>query len=207
MKSFSQKLLVCALAVLPLTAHAAQVRTCTMTRSEGDSISLRTDGAWKPIRSGALPAGALTIRTGPQSRAEIICSDGVELTVGADTTVDLQKLIGRAGPSENVLIRLIRGVIGAVAPHRNWSRFDIAAPLAIASVRSTAWLVSHDPEQGSAAFVREGVVMVASLTSRQTMSLSAGEGVDFDPHGARPKRVWAARRVAAAGARLGFGWR
>jgi len=195
------------LAILHPVSASAEARACAVAHVEGEHGRIRHDDVWRPLAVGALPAGEVRIETGPETRAQIACDDGVELTVGAGTTVDLERLIGEAGRERSVLLRLLEGVVGAVAPQRNWSRFDIQAPLAIASVRSTEWLVGHDPASGSFAFVRKGMVTVDPLAAGPPMDLEVGQGVDVTPTGVEGPRAWPVARIEQIGGRIGYGWR
>jgi len=194
-------------ALHPLTA-SAETRACAVAQVEGENGRIRHDDAWRPLAVGALPAhGGVRIETGPATRAQIACDDGVVLTVGAQTEIDLETLLGEAGAGRNVLLRLFQGVVGAVAPQRNWSRFDIETPFAIASVRSTEWLVGHASTEGSFAFVRKGAVSVTPRAGASPVTLETGEGVDVTPSGVEGPRAWAAARIEAIGGRIGYGWR
>ena len=186
-------------------ARAAE-RNCAVSAVEGTSATLWRFGAERPLSPGALPAGESTIRTGDATRVEIACDDGTVVTIGAGTRVALESLAG-AGPSKNVLIQIIEGVVGAVAPSRSWSGFELRSPLAIAAIRSTEWLMEHDPEKGSAVFVREGRVRVSAPAGPAYATLGPGEGLDVSSDGAGAVKTWGAARVEAVGARLGFGWR
>lgn len=188
------------------TASAAE-RTCAAARIDGTTAQYQQNGEWRALQKAQLPEGSIRISTGPETRIEIVCSDSVVLTIGTSTVADLESLVGTAGPSSNILIRLIEGVIGAVAPLRNWARFDIHAPLAIASVRSTEWLVSHDGITGSSVFVREGRVAVMMLPDNRRAMLDADDGVDIAETGGAMPKTWPRHRVARIGDRLGFGWR
>ena len=65
------------------------------------------------------------------------CDDGLVLTLGAGIEVELEGLIGPAGPAESIVLRLLRGIIGIEAPNRTWKSFEVWTPLAIASARTT----------------------------------------------------------------------
>ena len=52
------------------------------------------------------------------------------------------------------------GIAGFVAPQRSWNKFEVATEVAIASVRSTEWLVESDLEGTTAIFTRRGHVDV-----------------------------------------------
>jgi len=196
------------IAILNPATASAKARACAVAQVEGENGRIWHDDASRPLAVGALPAnGVVTIETGAATRAQIACDDGVVLTVGAESEIDLEKLLGEAGANENVLLRLLQGVVGAVAPQRNWSRFDIETPFAIASVRSTEWLVGHASAEGSFAFVRKGAVTVEPRAGAAPVALESGEGVDVTPAGVVGPRAWPSARIEEIGARIGYGWR
>ncbi|MDF2233983.1 FecR family protein [Albimonas sp. CAU 1670] len=197
------------LAALALGAQAAAARDCRLETLEGASAELWTERGWRALSPDALPLplprAAAILRTGPDARLLVLCDDGVAVTVGVASEVDLGTLVE---PSrEGVVMRLLRGALGAVATG-TWPRFEVRTPLAIAAVRSTEWAVTHSPEEGSAVFVRAGAVAVRPAAAGAGVLLQAGEGVDVAPDGALgPPARWGAARVAALGERLGPGWR
>lgn len=188
------------------SAAIAGERACAVSGMEGADAVLWRFGEVRPLTVGALPPGEASIETGGTTRVEILCDDGVAVTIGADTRVSLESLVG-AEPSKSVVLQIIEGVVGAVAPGRNWRGFELRSPLAIAAIRSTEWLMQHDPASGSAVFVREGRVRVSSPRGEAYATLGPGEGIDVGPEGAGATKTWGAARVEAVGDRLGFGWR
>lgn len=196
--------LVVALALLP--ALPALARDCA---AEGVSApaEIWIAGAWRPLARGPLPAEALILRTGPRAHVLVTCTDGVRVTLGERSEFSLGTLTESAhSPDRSIVMRLVGGIVG-VAAKGAWPKFEVQAPLAIAAVRSTEWLVMHDETAGSAVFVREGAVRVRPLAPGAPVTLSAGEGVDIARGaGMGPVRRWPEARVAAAAARLGPSW-
>jgi hypothetical protein len=188
------------------TAAPAAERSCAVAGLTGTAIEIDAGSGWRALEGAALPAGAMRLRTGADTRAEIRCSDGIAVTLGIATEVELAALTGAAGPEAGVLIRLARGIIGLVAPERTTMRFEVETPLAIASVRSTEWLVDANPGVEDAVFVRKGLVLVTA--GGETYEVRAGEGVTILPskRAKQPPAPWGAARIAAAGARLGHAW-
>ncbi len=184
-------------------AGGAVARDCAVTLVEGVPVQVQVAGGWQPLGPGPLPPGAERIATGPGARAEIGCDDGIVLTVGYGSEVALDSLLGTG---RNVILDLIEGIIGIVAPRPTWDAFQVRTPLAIASARSTEWLVEFSDPSGAAVFVRQGVVAVQGPA--RSVTLVAGEGVTLTaaaPDG--PVVRWGAPRRAATGGALGFGWR
>lgn len=192
------------LASLGFALPAAAGRDCEVSRLEGDSLSIWQAGTWSELGPGPLPAAAAKLRTGTSARAEIRCDDGLVVTVGVATEVNLEVLVvpGDAG----VLLQLVRGILGLAAPDPVAGGVEVRTPLAIAAVRSTEWLVEHGDAEGSAVFVRAGRVGVRAGTAAVT--LGPGEGVTVEPSGAvQPVKRWGAPRIARSTGALGFDWR
>ena len=199
--------LVAAPLLLALLAAPAAARDCAVTAREGAPARIWSDGEWRDLELGPLPAGSQVIATGPAARLEITCDDGVTVTVGFGAEVTLETLVGPSDRAGSVVLQLLRGIVGVVAPRRTWESFEVRAPLAIASARSTEWLAEHAEATGSTVFVREGRVAVRPARGA-AVTLEAGEGVTQPPEGpAAPVLRWGPPRVAGAAAALGFGWR
>ena len=186
---------------------AQEVRACSVSAIQGAPARARVSGQWHDLAVGPLARGAALIATGPGARVEIRCDDGLVLTLGAGIEVELEGLIGAAGPERSVGLRLLRGIVGIEAPNRSWKSFEVRTPLAIASARTTTWLVEYAEATGTGVFVRLGSVDVAAARGGATTRLDAGEGVTIVPGAARVQVVrWGEGRIAGAGATLGFGW-
>jgi hypothetical protein len=86
---------------------------------------------------------------------------------------------------------------------RTWGTFNVFGPVAVASVRSTEWIM-ETPKLGTNVFVLDGVVAVQSKRGDH-VELSPTFGIDVAPDGtmAEPKK-WGAKRVADVLARLGL---
>lgn len=202
---------------LASTALAADRRTCQIDRISGDQVALRKTSAQqassesiKVVAGLNIPAGA-TLETGSNSRVVLLCDDSTSITIGPDTEIALPFLIGNAGPQRNVLLRLLQGIVGIVAPKQNWRHFKVETSLAIASVRSTDWLVESDSVSGTAVFVTAGSVDV--LASQQSFLLEPGEGITLKPAaatGVEPEipevKRWGEARIAKSRIALGFDW-
>lgn len=195
--------LLCMLVPL-LAATAAQARDCEIARLEGQTVRVWHEGTWSAVGAGPLPPGAMKVETGRETRVEIRCDDGVVVTVGVATEVNLEVLAGTGAGAGEAVLQLIRGIVGVLAPEATGG-FQVRTPLAIASVRSTEWLVEHALADGSAVFVREGRVGVRA--PRQLVVLEAGEGITVPPSGeAQEVKTWGAERIARSVTALGLGW-
>ena len=187
-------------------AIAADDRTCVAEAVEGDTANYWNDGTWAELREGQPLDPESKVSTGGNTRVKITCDDGVVVTVGVETELNLEQLAGTAGRDRNVVLQLISGIVGLVAPERTWSRFEVRTPVAIASVRSTEWLVEHAVAEGAAVFVRTGRVVV-SLRDGRAFTLGDGEGITISPGGVPGEvKTWGAPRIEQSTEALGFDW-
>ena len=194
----------CAFAMAPTTAAAQQMRNCTVGRVVGTAHLAGAQGE-RRVAAGLAVAADDAVLTQADGQVEIICSDGIVVTVGFATHIELASLIVQEPREKNVLLRLLDGIAGFVVPAKTFRSFGVETPTAVAAVRSTRWLV--DTASGkSAVFVGEGRVSVTPSAGTDVI-LDPGEGIDVDAAG-KPATVrqWGPQRIAAAVARLGFGW-
>ena len=120
--------------------------------------------------------------------------------------MDLSALTAAPASDGDVLLDLVEGIIGIVAPERSWTSFRVRTPLAIASIRSTTWFAEHADGGASAFFVRHGEVAVAA--DGREFRLAPGEGLTVAPEDGPGEVVaWGQERIDRAVARLGFSWR
>lgn len=145
--------------------------------------------------------------TGSQARIRIEMTDLSVLAIGADSDVALTEQATDRGGNPlrkvvTVLYGIVRATVQGISPER---RFDIETQFAVASARSTDWLVESTADRTSV-FVVEGEVLVTARTGGD-VSVSAGMGTDIvRPEGGlaaepTPPAIWSAERRNAALAR------
>lgn len=199
---------VLAMALLAAGAPASasnSYRKCTIDAVSGGSAQLAVGSGWQPVGVGESISVKARIRTGAETRLHISCDDGISVTVGTATEVSLNNLVGPSGHDRSIGLKLLSGIAGFLAPHRDWKKFDVATDVAIASVRSTEWLVGRDRDGTTAVFTRKGLVEVQVGSAR--LSVGAGGGVTISPDAvAGPVKTWGAARIAKAGKALGYDW-
>jgi hypothetical protein len=187
-----------------MLAHPAlaQERSCEIAEVTG-AASLIQAGNRMVVQAGTDLGPRDLLQTGASARVEIACSDGTRVTVGPDTEIGLGSLVGEQAGDASIGMSLHRGIARFLAPVRTWGSFDVFGPVAVASVRSTEWIM-ETPERGTNVFVREGVVEVQSKRG-QAVQLSPTYGVDVAPDGTmgEPKR-WGAQRVTNVLTKLGL---
>ena len=180
----------------------AEQRTCEVAEVAGDA-SLTHDGRRGAAAVGADLASSDVLRTGASGRIDVACSDGTRVTLGPDTEINLGSLIGEQDATASIGMSLHRGIARFLAPVRTWGTFNVFGPVAVASVRSTEWIM-ETPKRGTNVFVLAGVVAVQGKRG-DNVHLSPTYGVDVAADGtmAAPKK-WGAKRVADVLARLGL---
>lgn len=190
------------MALAPQGASAADPRVCSVEAVEGPEARGWSAGEWSPLRAGQAVAFEAKVSTGPRTRVKISCEDGIVVTVGTGSEVNLGTL---AASDRSVVLQLIEGIVGLVAPG-GFAAFDVRTPLAIASVRSTEWLVEHDSADGSAVFVRDGEVAVR-VRAGGWFTLGSGEGISIALDGTPGAvKTWGAARISRSTSALGFDW-
>jgi len=191
----------------PLAAFAAGPRACLVDRIEGVVARYWVSGRWSDLTAGlAVPVEA-KIATGTDTRVRIACDDDAVVTIGAGTELNLENLVTAAASRQPVAMQLIQGIIGLFLPQRDRAGFEVRTPVAIASVRSTEWLIEWDPGDAAAIFVKRGSVIVRGPRGEPFL-LGDGEGITITALGdAGEVKAWGAPRIAKSAERLGFDWR
>jgi hypothetical protein len=180
----------------------AEERTCQVAEAAGET-ALTHGGSPAAASVGAALAPSDVLKTGASGRIEVACSDGTRVTLGPDTEINLGSLVGEQGESTSIGMSLHRGIARFLAPVRSWGTFNVFGPVAVASVRSTEWIM-ETPKRGTNVFVLKGQVEVQGKRG-STVRLAPTYGVDVHPDGtmSEPKK-WGAKRVADVMARLGL---
>ena len=190
---------------IPVDAQGTGDRSCSVTGIEGTASAQALSGPTRQVFADQPISADERIVTGAGSRIEIHCNDGIRITVGPQTELDLADLVGSGQPETTILLRLLGGIAGFLAPEGNRTEFEVETDLAIASVRSTEWIVESSSEAGTAVFVASGVVDVT--TARDSYVLSEGEGIDVVPNSsASAVRAWGPVRIERSRDALGFAW-
>ncbi|HEX6119846.1 MAG TPA: FecR family protein, partial [Dongiaceae bacterium] len=181
---------------------AADLRQCQVAEVS-PKATLSHGGTRSEASVGTALSASDLLQTGPTGRVEVACSDGTHVTVGPDTEINLGSLVGKQGEDASIGMSLHRGIARFLAPVRTWRTFNVFGPVAVASVRSTEWIM-ETPKRGTNVFVLQGVVEVQSKRGA-AIHLSPTYGVDVTPDGtmAAPKK-WGASRVATAKQKLGL---
>ena len=185
------------------TALAEAARDCKVAALKGAEASVQRQGASQKLAVDMPLDDTDQVTTGPGTRVEIHCSDGIVVTIGAASSLDLGTLT-TGGQDDGVVMSLFDGIAGFIKPAFGGTRFRVRTPSAVASVRSTEWIVIVE-EKATAVFVNKGAVDVG--VAEKSVLLQPGEGVSVTADGALGAATrWGNARVAGARAALGFSW-
>lgn len=190
--------------LLNATAAAAQ-GIGQVVKLEGAVTAERSD------RSVTLHVGSAvfkqdTIATQSGSRLKIEFKNGSLLAIGEESRVALTKYTPvLAGGRIIVAIRLFIGIVRSTLPKGRPNGFEIHTRAAIASVRSTDWLVERTGDRTSVLAIEGRVWVEARPFRRWTVTVNPGLGIDFRDNDDAPQPTrWPAERVGRALERVRF---
>jgi hypothetical protein len=174
-----------------------------VTRLAGSAVLVR-DGSETALAISQQIMVSDSIRTGPDSRAEVTFTDGSILTVGPESDIAVSFFAPEASESSAIL-DLVSGIARlTVNKATAWGRFEVRTTTAVASVRGTDYLVEALPGKSSV-FVSEGRVAVSSRAGAGTVVLREGQGVDMTAEFVEPVvKFWGLKRKIEALARVTF---
>lgn len=175
--------ILCALAISALSSHAAQLASAKVLKVEGTVTKLAANGKSSPIKAGDILSQGDSISTTALSSTMIVFSNGSEVSVLENSSVDIAKLqqdsFGgsqkyeqlQADPSQShTLLELNYGkLLGHVKKLQPGSTFNIETPLGTAAIRGTQFIVeySYDADLG------EFIVRVTNIDG--IVGFTAGE--------------------------------
>jgi hypothetical protein len=184
-------------------ARAAEPRSVgTISRLVGSPMILRPGGRRIPAARGMMLHEGDRVATGSGGRLEITADDGTVIVVGEETTVMLTRFVAPSDSGTGQgLLDLLEGILRLQLP-RSWNRFEVITATAVASVRSTDWIVDAGKPGNTAVFVVQGRVEVENSARTSAVLLDPGFGTDVPAGGlsTMPKR-WGQARVDAVMAR------
>jgi ferric-dicitrate binding protein FerR (iron transport regulator) len=165
-------------------------------------VHLLRQGEELSATAGAAVFAADRLVTRARARVRIALSDGSTLAMGADTALDLARYERTETGVLSGLIRLLNGILRTRIDSPG-AQIRIQTRTAVASVRSTQWMMDAEPDN-TAVFVSNGVVTVSGRTGAP-VNLGPGEGTDVAFNSAAsPPRTWGATRVDAFRERIDF---
>jgi hypothetical protein len=176
-------------------APAQDRSTCVAARVVGEAAVLREMNPL-PLRPGMPLTQGDQITTGGDGRVEVLCGDGSSLVVGSRTRVRLSIFIAGNAQKRSAVLELFEGILRTVLPSGHaWEQFDIVTRTAVASVRSTTWIVDAK-EDTTGVFVESGGVLVSSRAAQDQVFVPAGFGTDVDLQPGRlTTKQWGQARI------------
>lgn len=152
-----------------------------------------------PAAQGVAVAVGDRIVTGEAARIEIAFADGSRIVIGAGSEVVVTEYMTVGdGERRSGVLSMLGGILRAVvSPGSDGGGFDVRSRAAVASVRSTEFVVDAGAD-GTAVFTVEGEVGVAPReTPDAAVAVGPGEGVDV-PVGAGAGAALEVKRWGAA---------
>jgi hypothetical protein len=196
-----RSILACSVILLGMSQTAlGQERACIAARVVGDA-AIQRGTASQPVRPAMSLHQGDQLVTGAGGRVEMRCPDGSMLVIGERSNVRLSIFITDTR-RHNAVVEVLEGIVRALLPTgHTWERFDIVTRTAVASVRSTEWIVDVKPDT-TGVFVRTGGVLVSSRANQAQVFLQPGYGVDVGAQAVPLEvRLWGQARVNDALAR------
>lgn len=184
------------LLVLARVAHAQDDATIGRIGRIAGEVTLIRGAQSVPAGPGMAVRQEDAVATGADGRVEIVFHDGSTLALGSGTSVSIAAYAAPSGGAGRALLDLIDGILRlTLAPERSWQSFRVRSATAVASVRSTDWIVDAS-RASTAVFVVEGRVAVDSRAGPGGIVLEAGQGTDV-PAGEAPAapKTWGQKRV------------
>jgi ferric-dicitrate binding protein FerR (iron transport regulator) len=190
-----------ALALWSAVAVAGEGRSIGEVRALVGTATVTRDAGSLQLAAGSDVQEGDRVATGAASRVEIGFGDGSTLVIGESSRVSLPHFEpSPAGGS--ALLELLEGILRIdILSDGAWRSFEVRTYTAVASARSTQWVV--EAKTGTTGvFVVDGTVEVTDRLGRGAVLLEEGFGTDvaFGTSPAPPKR-WGAARAASAVAR------
>lgn len=191
----SQKLyfsILVLLSALLLPAHAAKLASAKVVGITGTVTKYSSGGASSPLAVGEILEQGDSISVTALSQAKLVFSNGSELTVEENTSINIAKLeqdsFGggqtyeqlAADPSKSrTLLELNYGALsGHVKKLQPDSSFDVETPLGTAAIRGTFFTVSllYNVERGEFSLIVKNIDGLVDIISRYVGQLEWGEG-------------------------------
>ncbi len=185
------------------SAAADETAVGQVVRKSG-FVTLTRDNRTRVVAVGAPVLVADRIVTADDGRVEIAFHDRTALVIGpASEVVVADYQVDDRGNRLRALLALIGGILRSTVVRAPESgTFDVETRVAVASVRSTEWVIETDRHGHAAVFVVDGVVEVASRSEKAGVRVEAGFGTDvFGDKAPTPPKQWGKKRVEAVLAR------
>ncbi len=215
----SRRGLAVLLAAVVSTSTVAQLRADPAERvtaaapiarviQQSGTVEVRRDETRLASHLGRRLYAGDSVVTGQGGRVVLEFTDRSLLALGAGTEVRLDDYtVEGASGSLKGLLSLLGGILRmSIVQSTKAEDFSIRTETAIASARSTDWIVEAKPSE-TTVFVLSGVVTVAGGAQDASVRVSAGEGTSVAAStaaGPTAPKIWGAKRAADALSRTGI---
>jgi ferric-dicitrate binding protein FerR (iron transport regulator) len=174
------------LAPLAAAADAPEIGSVAALRGSA-SVRTSSDVAAALLAIAALVHEGEIAKTGADSRLKLALRDGSRLSLGADSELMLDRLaLGPDSAGAASRFTQLSGYVRAVVePGKSPDHFEIQTPSMVAAVRGTDWIEHYDAGVTEIFVVRGKVLATGAGRYRDSVLLTAGEGVSFSedaPH-------------------------
>ncbi len=133
--------------------------------------------------------------TAADGRALLAMNDGSEITVGPDTEVALAQYAGDVDDTAGAVWKLVKGILRAALPGSGAAPLDVETGVAVASARSTVFIVEAGVG-ATAVLAVEDRVAVSAKDGSVGAILAPGFGLDvLADEPAKGPRQWPEARV------------
>ena len=189
-KTFCSFLIAVVFSLTGLCAHAGEATAQAIVLRVKGSCVANIGGQSSTLKVGdKLPQGA-TIITSPSSEVDVQTFNGAVATIGANTTVNLEKLSvttdnGKVTKQTSLLNLKVGSVISTIDPaNHNINDYGIRTPKGVAAARGTIYTVTVTASGKVQVYVTNSVVVFINPTTGQTVTVQAGYVVTVDENGA-----------------------
>ncbi|MGZ0656637.1 FecR family protein [Coraliomargarita sp. W4R53] len=184
--------ILCVLAISALTTQAAQLATAKVLEVVGTATKYAAAGQQSQLKAGDILVEGDAISVTALSSAKLVFSNGSELTVEENTSININKLEQasfsgsqryeqlQADPSKSqTLLELNYGKLsGHVKKLSSGSNFMIDTPLGTAAIRGTFFTVElfYNAERGEFLLIVKNIDGLVDIISRYSGSFEYGKG-------------------------------
>ena len=181
----------------PASAAADEMPIGRVVQKSG-FVTLTRDDRTRVVPVGAPVLAEDRVVTAADGQVEIAFRDRTVLVIGPASEVVIAEYgVDDRGNRLRALLSLLGGILrSTVAKAPDAGTFDVETRVAVASVRSTEWVIAADRRDHAAVFVVDGVVEVVSKSEKTGVRVEAGFGTDvFAGKAPTPPKQWGKKRV------------
>jgi hypothetical protein len=170
-------------------AEEARLEGKAIVRAVHGQVTYQENGSWMPLKNNAELRAGVTIRTGPDSTADIQINGKSAVRVTADTTMQIPNMTytgsRREGDTDTMLDLKTGSILGNVKKLSANSRYEIKTPHGVAGIRGTDFEVTVTPDNAGRFTVTftsvTGQVIVSAVVEGNTVVKILHTGESWTP--------------------------